>query len=25
LHEKELYGGLAASQGYLWQNSWLAN
>jgi len=25
LHEKELYDGLAASQCYLWRNSWFAS
>jgi len=25
LHEKELYDGLAASQYYLWRNSWFAS
>jgi len=25
LHEKELYDGLAASQCYLWRNTWFAS
>jgi len=25
LHEKELYDGVAASQCYLWRNSWFAS
>jgi len=25
LHEKDLYDGLAASQCYLWRNSWFAS
>jgi len=25
LHEKEVYDGLAASQCYLWWNSWFAS
>jgi len=25
LHEEELYNGLAASQCYLWHNSWFAS